>query len=45
MIVPKEKIEAVQELYRNYTGNEISTADVEALGEYIIWWICAVHDI
>jgi hypothetical protein len=45
MTVPKEKIEAIQELYRKYTGEEISPEEVEAFGEYIIWWICAVHDI
>jgi hypothetical protein len=45
MTVPKQTLEAVRQLYRRYTGTEISLEEVEELGEYIIWWVCAVHDI
>jgi len=43
--ISKDKLEEVRQLYRRYTGSEISLEEVEELGEYIIWWICAVHDI
>jgi hypothetical protein len=43
--IPKDKLEEVRQLYRRYTSGEISLEEVKELGEYIIWWICAVHDI
>jgi hypothetical protein len=45
MSVLRQKLEAIRELYRQYTGNEISLEEVEEFGEYVIRWICAVHDI
>ena len=45
MAVPKQKLEEVRQLYRRYTGGEISLEEVEEFGEYIIWWICAANDI
>jgi adenylate cyclase class IV len=35
MSVPKKTIEAIRQLYRRYTGSEISLEEVEELGEYV----------
>jgi hypothetical protein len=45
MTVTEQELEAVRQLYRRYTGSEISTEQVGDFGEYVIRLICAIHDM